>query len=94
MDIETVGCTVTTAQFRSHLGEYLDVAQREPVTITNRGRGRAVLVSSEWFDRAYAALEDIEDIAAAQQARQDPTPRVTMDELLADLGLTRDDLHR
>ena len=84
--------TASTAEFRSHLGTYLDAAQREPVTITSRGRGRAVLVSPDFFQRAVEALEDAADIAAAEEARRDPSPRVSMAEVMADLGLSRDDL--
>ena len=94
MDVEAVGRVVSTAEFRNHLGVHLDAAQREPVTITSRGRGRAVLVSAEFFERALSALEDADDLAAARQARQDPAPRVSLDEVLSDLGLTRDDLHQ
>ncbi|MFB9954251.1 type II toxin-antitoxin system Phd/YefM family antitoxin [Cellulomonas denverensis] len=92
MSAEPMGRSTTTAEFRSHLGEYLDAAQREPVAITNRGRRRAVLVSEDFFERALAALEDAEDVAAAREARRDPAPRFTLAEVMADLGLTHDDL--
>lgn len=43
-----------------------------PVTITSqRSRARAVVVSPSFFARAVAALEDQEDINAAEIAREE-----------------------
>ena len=81
------GVTMSAAEFRGRIGEAMDAVQREPVTVTNRGRARAVLVSVDFYERALAALEDDADIAAAAEARADDGPRVTQEELLADLGL-------
>lgn len=81
------GVTMSAAEFRGRIGEAMDAVQREPVTVTNRGRARAVLVSVDFYQRAVAALEDDADIAAAAEARADDGPRVTQEELLADLGL-------
>ncbi len=87
MSAPTVGHATSTAEFRSHLGEHIDAAQREPVTITSRGRARAVLVSPDFFDRALHALEDAEDVAAAEAARAEPEARVSHEELRRELGL-------
>jgi len=81
------GVTMSAAEFRGRIGEAMDAVQREPVTVTNRGRARAVLVSVDFYERALEALEDDADIAAAAEARADDGPRVTQEELLADLGL-------
>lgn len=87
-DPDRFGLTMTAADFRARIGEAMDASQREPVTLTHRGRPRAVLVSAELYERAMAALEDVEDLAAAAAARDDTEPTVTQAELLADLGLT------
>ncbi len=44
--------TVTSVEAQNHFGELLDNAQREPVSITRRGRPVAFIVSNE----AYRAL--------------------------------------
>lgn len=44
--------TVSSVEAQNHFGELLDNAQREPVSITRRGRPVAFVVSSE----AYRAL--------------------------------------
>lgn len=77
----------TSSQFRSEQSRYLDAAQREPVSILNRGtRRRAVVVSPEFYDRAVQALEDIEDIRAAADARQEPGV-ISHEALKSELGL-------
>ena len=59
-----------------------------PVTITSqRRRARAVVVSPSFFARAVAALEDQEDINAAEIAREE-VEEISHDELKKELGLT------
>lgn len=81
----------TAADFRNHLGEHLDRVQREPLTITNRGRARAVVVSPDFFERAIRALEDADDVAAAAAARESDEPSISHADLLAELGLSPTD---
>lgn len=75
------------ADFRNHLGDALDTAQREPVTITNRGRARAVVVSAEFYERAIEALEDREDLLASRASQAEDGERMSLDELRAELGI-------
>ena len=42
--------TVTTVEAQNHFGELLDNAQREPITITRRGRPVAYIVSKEAYN--------------------------------------------
>lgn len=80
--------SVTLSQFRKQQSDYIAAAQREPVEITSRGAGRrAVVVSPEFFDRAVQALEDQLDIRATAAARTETEPRVSHEELMAELGL-------
>lgn len=78
--------SVTLSQFRSRQSSYIATAQREPVEITSRGADRrAVLVSPEFYDRAVRALEDMEDIRAAVEARSE-VGRVSHEELIREMG--------
>lgn len=82
-----MGIEVTTSEFRKEQSRYLDAAQREPVSILSRGsRRRAVVVSPDFFDRVIEALEDKEDIRAAEAARLDDEV-MTQGELKAEFGL-------
>jgi antitoxin Phd len=38
--------TMTSVEAQNHFGELIDAAQREPITITRRGRAVAIMVSS------------------------------------------------
>lgn len=50
---------MTTAEFRRTLSSAIELAQREPVEILDRGeRVRAVLISAEFHQRALEALGD------------------------------------
>lgn len=78
---------MTQSEFRSEQSRYPDTSQREPVFIFSRGsRRRAVVVSPEFYDRAIQALEDIEDIRAAAEARRE-TGEISHGDLNAELGL-------
>ena len=62
--------SVASSQFRQSQSQILDEAQHTPVAITSRGsRVRAFVVSPSFFARAVEALEDREDVQAAELAR-------------------------
>ncbi|MDR1427611.1 MAG: type II toxin-antitoxin system Phd/YefM family antitoxin [Bifidobacteriaceae bacterium] len=81
------GHAVSSDAARAHWSQTLDIAQREPVTITHRGRPRAVMVEPNWFARAWQALEDVDDAAAARAARTEDEPRTPHSALVGELGL-------
>lgn len=47
---------VTSAQLQKQFGTYSELAQREPVTITNHGRDSLVLLSAETYRSMIAFL--------------------------------------
>jgi len=72
--------SVTSAEFQKAFGRYREVAQREPVTITNHGRDSLVLLSADEYhrlkrrDRVALRVEDLseEDIHAILTAEIPP----------------------
>lgn len=79
--------TVTLSQFRAHQSELINKAHTEPVHILARGKTpHAVLVSPDFFDAALEAIEELEDIHAAAQAREEGA-FVDFDEAMKALGL-------
>ena len=48
--------TVNATEFQKKVGEYSDIARREPVTVTRHGRASLVLLSAE----DYARLRGLE----------------------------------
>lgn len=73
---------------RQRWAETLDAAKVAPVRITSHGREVAVLMSVDLADRALMALEDALDASAAEAALSDPAPRVSLEEVARELGLT------
>jgi prevent-host-death family protein len=43
--------TVNASEFQKRMGEFSDIARREPVAITRHGRASLVLLSAEDYDR-------------------------------------------
>lgn len=79
---------MTVSQFRQSHDQILAEAQHMPITITSQqSRARAVVVSPSFYTRAVAALEDQEDIHAAEIAREE-AEEISHDELKKELGLT------
>ena len=53
--------TIPATEFQKRVGEFSDIARREPVTVTRHGRPSLVLMSAE----DYARLRRIEQRATA-----------------------------
>ncbi len=62
--------SMTAADAKRGFGSLLDAAQREPVTITKKGREVAVLLSKQDFER-LEALEDAYWGRLAQEAEKE-----------------------
>lgn len=79
---------MASSQFRQSQSRILEEAQHIPVAITSRGsRVRAFVVSPSFFARAVEALEDREDIQAAELARG-ASAEISHEDLKKELGLT------
>jgi prevent-host-death family protein len=78
---------LTAAEARQHWSETIDAARREPVAITRNGREAVVLMDAALAERALAALEDADDLAALEASRREGGS-IPWDEVKADLGLT------
>ncbi len=85
--------TLNISDARAQLAAIIDRVrtQHEPVYVTRRGRRVAAVIDADDLDRILALAEDMADIRAAEQARdemkatgQAPIP---WDEVKADLGL-------
>jgi antitoxin Phd len=83
---------MTLTDARARLADVVDAARvgHDPVFLTRRGRRVAAVIAAEDLDRLIEAAEDLADIRAAQQARDeiasgaDPIP---WEQVRADLGL-------
>jgi prevent-host-death family protein len=72
--------SVTSAEFQKGFGRYREVAQREPVTITNHGRESLVLLSAEEYrrlkrlDRRALHPWELDEHALAALEKAEPPP--------------------
>jgi len=83
--------SIPATQARQRWAETMDAARREPVTITQHGRGSVVLLDAVVARRALAALEDAEDAALADAALAEIDAggeTVTLEQIAAELGYT------
>jgi prevent-host-death family protein len=76
--------TINSKEVKNKFGQFLDLAQREPVRITKRGRAVGVLMSEEQFQRLRgAAWEQLETTIDAMQ--QEAKSKGLTDEILTNL---------
>lgn len=71
--------TLTSTEAQNRFGEMLDAAQREPVTITRRGRPLAFIISPQELKKLFASQTERDNAVAAyeaylQRVRQKPNP--------------------
>lgn len=79
--------TFTANEAKTRFGEFLDIAQREPVRVTRHDRVVGVMVSAEDYEamRAFYAdrLRKTMDETADAAEKADMTPEI-LEQLLAD----------
>lgn len=80
---------VTAIEAKNRFGQLLDAAQREPVTVTKKGRPAAVVLSIDDYERMRGAarrrlLATIEQTHA--EAAEAGLSKEVLDRLLADEG--------
>ncbi|WP_139738978.1 type II toxin-antitoxin system Phd/YefM family antitoxin [Actinomyces wuliandei] len=85
--------TVTSA--RSRLAEVVDTARvgHSPVYLTRCGLRVAAVIDADDLGQLIEAAEDLADIRAAREAREEmaASPPVPWEEVKADLGLSQAD---
>jgi antitoxin Phd len=77
---------VGVADARKNFAELIERAQDGPVTIDRRGEPAAVVVSAEHYERLSAALEELADVAAFDEAMAEEGDNLPWEKAKADLG--------
>src|SRR3546814_12876289 len=75
MNAETLRSTtkkkVPRTAFHNHTGQYPDISQREPITVTKHGRPDITIVEAAYFERLAAGqMLAVFDLHAAHAARK------------------------
>ncbi len=77
---------VSVADARKHLSDVIARSKSEAVFIERRGQRAAVVVSPEQYERMLEAVEDVEDVAAFDEAVAEEGPSIPWAQVKADLG--------
>ena len=72
---------------QENLSLLIEQSQKEPILIKKSGKPVSVVISLEQYLEFVEALEELDDIAAAEEAMRDPSPSIPWDEVKKDLGL-------
>jgi antitoxin Phd len=80
-----VEISITNA--RAELQSVITQAQKKPVHIVRHGHSVAVLMNPELFERAMAAMEELEDIEAFDKAISANEKTYPWDQVKRELGL-------
>jgi prevent-host-death family protein len=80
--------TVTALEAKTRLGELLETAQRQPVSVTRNGRPSVVIISAESYqrrqrmarDRLRQAMNRASELAAAKGLNEAELDRLLSDE--------------
>lgn len=79
--------TLTSTDAQNRFGEVIDTAQREPVTVTRRGRPLVFIISAEEYtrysasrDRKQSAVTDYQDYMKRVEGKINPAVNQLTDE--------------
>ena len=78
---------LSVTEAREQLPSVLNQAKKKPVWITRHGVDVAVVISPELFESLVEAQEELEDIAAVDEAMLDKTPKIPWAQVKRDLKL-------
>jgi len=72
---------------RADLAKAVAQANKNPVTILRHGKPIAVLINPSLFEKFIESIEELEDIAAFDEAMSDKDPTIPWEQVKKDLGL-------
>ena len=78
---------LSVTEAREQLPAVLNQAKKKPVWITRHGVDVAVVISPELFESLVEAQEELEDIAAVDEAILDKSPKIPWAQVKRDLKL-------
>ena len=72
---------------RRDLPTLVDKSAKEPILITRHGDDAAVMISPSLYEEMIEAMEELEDIAAVDEAVLDKSPGIPWEQVQKDLKL-------
>ena len=80
--------TINISTARESLPEVIETARTEAVILERYGRPAAVVVSPERYEQLMNALDEVDDVAAFDEAMAEEGPNIPWSEVKVDLGWT------
>ncbi len=77
---------ITVSAARQSFAEIIATAQKEPVIVERRGEPQAVILSPAEYERLREASEEMDDIAAFDDAMAEEGSNIPWEQVKADLG--------
>ena len=78
--------TISVSEARDSLPAVIEAAAEQAVVLERHGRAVAVLISPERYDELMDALEELEDVAAFDDAVAEGGDTIPWDQVKVDLG--------
>ena len=77
---------ISISEARENLAETIRRAKKNPVRITSHGEAQVVLLDASTYEKMLDDLEELEEIAAFDEALNDSAPGIPWDQVKKDLG--------
>jgi prevent-host-death family protein len=78
---------ISISQARADLADTIRRARKNPIRITSHGEAQVVLLDASTYEKMLEDLEELEDIAAYDEAMEDSSTGIPWDQVKKDLGL-------
>lgn len=78
---------ISISDARADLADTIRRARKNPIRITSHGEAQVVLLDASTYEKMLEDLEELEDIAAYDEAMEDMSPGIPWDQVKKDLGL-------
>ena len=78
--------TVTVSDFRQQLASAIETSLTEAVFVQRHGETIGVFLRPEVYDELTEAWEELEDLRAYRQAKDEPGPAIPWEQVKAELG--------
>jgi prevent-host-death family protein len=79
---------ISISDARGNLSAAVNDSRKKPVRILKHGKPVAVLINPSMFEKFVDSLEELEDIAAFDEAIVDKTPGIPWHQVKKDLGIS------
>lgn len=78
---------ISISEARENLAETIRRARKNPIRITTHGEAQVVMIDASVYEQMITDLEELDDIAAFDEAVNAPSVAIPWDQVKKDLGL-------